>query len=140
MSPARPRPFARMGAYCPAEQISGGAPSLLDYSLIRDGKIKFRTRFRAAVSRHADRLFARIRSVIKDRCADPDFGPAEVAAETGISLRCPAGPRSLQVSISAKLRTPAAFATMLISQEDSGIGLVMHRAPTSKEAVPLATG
>jgi AraC-like DNA-binding protein len=39
------------------------------------------------VSRHADRLFARIRSVIKDRCADPDLGPAEVAAETGISLR-----------------------------------------------------
>jgi AraC-like DNA-binding protein len=39
------------------------------------------------VSRHADRLFARIRSIIKDRCADPDFGPAEVAAETGISLR-----------------------------------------------------
>jgi AraC-like DNA-binding protein len=39
------------------------------------------------VSRHADRLFARIRSVIKDRCADPDFGPAEVAAETGILLR-----------------------------------------------------
>src|SRR5258708_7509283 len=39
------------------------------------------------VSRHADRLFARILSVIKDRCADPDFGPAEVAAETGISLR-----------------------------------------------------
>jgi AraC family transcriptional regulator, positive regulator of tynA and feaB len=39
------------------------------------------------VSRHADRLFARIRSVIKDRCADPDFGPAEVAAETGMSLR-----------------------------------------------------
>ena len=39
------------------------------------------------VSRHADRLFARIRGVIVDRCADPDFGPAEVAAETGISLR-----------------------------------------------------
>jgi AraC-like DNA-binding protein len=39
------------------------------------------------VSRHADRLFARIRSLIKDRCADPDFGPAEVAVETGISLR-----------------------------------------------------
>ncbi|HEX3415802.1 MAG TPA: helix-turn-helix domain-containing protein [Stellaceae bacterium] len=39
------------------------------------------------VSRYADRLFARIRGVIKDRCADPDFGPAEVAAETGISLR-----------------------------------------------------
>lgn len=39
------------------------------------------------VSRHADRLFSRIRGLIKDRCADPDFGPAEVAAETGISLR-----------------------------------------------------
>jgi AraC-like DNA-binding protein len=41
----------------------------------------------APVSRHADRLFARIRSIIKDRCADPDFGAADVAAETGISLR-----------------------------------------------------
>jgi AraC-like DNA-binding protein len=39
------------------------------------------------ISRHADRLFARIRNVIKDRCADPEFGPAEVAADTGISLR-----------------------------------------------------
>jgi AraC-like DNA-binding protein len=39
------------------------------------------------VSRHADRLFARIRRIINDRCADPDFGPAQVAAETGISLR-----------------------------------------------------
>jgi AraC-like DNA-binding protein len=39
------------------------------------------------VSRHADKLIARIRNVIRDRCADPDFGPAEVAAETGISLR-----------------------------------------------------
>jgi AraC-like DNA-binding protein len=39
------------------------------------------------VSRHADRLFARIRSVIKDRCSNPDFGPADVAADTGISLR-----------------------------------------------------
>jgi AraC-like DNA-binding protein len=39
------------------------------------------------VSRHADKLFARIRSVIKDRFADPAFGPPEVAAETGISLR-----------------------------------------------------
>jgi AraC family transcriptional regulator, positive regulator of tynA and feaB len=39
------------------------------------------------VSRHADRLFERIRHVIKDGFADPDFGPREVAAETGISLR-----------------------------------------------------
>jgi AraC-like DNA-binding protein len=39
------------------------------------------------VSRHADRLFARIRCLINDRCADPDFGPAEVAVEMRISLR-----------------------------------------------------
>jgi hypothetical protein len=38
------------------------------------------------------------------------------------------------------LRTPAAFATMLISQENFGIGLAMHRAPTPKDAVPVATG
>jgi AraC family transcriptional regulator, positive regulator of tynA and feaB len=39
------------------------------------------------VSRHAERLFARIRGIIKDGFANPDFGPREVAAETGISLR-----------------------------------------------------
>jgi AraC-like DNA-binding protein len=39
------------------------------------------------VSCHADKLFARIRGVIKDGFADPDFGPGEVAAEAGISLR-----------------------------------------------------
>jgi AraC family transcriptional activator of tynA and feaB len=38
-------------------------------------------------SRHADKLFARVRGVIKQGCADPDFGPPEVAARTGISLR-----------------------------------------------------
>ena len=38
-------------------------------------------------SRHPDKLFARIRRVISDGFADPNFGPNEVAAETGISLR-----------------------------------------------------
>jgi AraC family transcriptional regulator, positive regulator of tynA and feaB len=38
-------------------------------------------------SRHADKLFARIRGIIKDGFADPDFGPREAAAESGISLR-----------------------------------------------------
>ncbi|HEX3341922.1 MAG TPA: helix-turn-helix domain-containing protein [Pseudolabrys sp.] len=38
-------------------------------------------------SRHTDKLFTRIRGIIKDGCADPDFGPHEVAAEAGISLR-----------------------------------------------------
>ena len=39
------------------------------------------------VSRHTDKLFARIRGIIANRFADPDFGPSEVAAEAGISLR-----------------------------------------------------
>jgi AraC family transcriptional regulator, positive regulator of tynA and feaB len=39
------------------------------------------------VSRHTDKLFARIRDVIKNGFADPDFGPYEVAAKAGISLR-----------------------------------------------------
>jgi AraC family transcriptional regulator, positive regulator of tynA and feaB len=38
-------------------------------------------------SRHADKLFKRICNIIKARFTDPDFGPSEVAAEAGISLR-----------------------------------------------------
>jgi AraC-like DNA-binding protein len=38
-------------------------------------------------SRHSDKLFKCIRGIIKDGFADPDFGPHEVAAEAGISLR-----------------------------------------------------
>jgi AraC family transcriptional regulator, positive regulator of tynA and feaB len=37
--------------------------------------------------RHADKLFARICSIVKDRFADPGLGPVEIAAEAGISLR-----------------------------------------------------
>jgi AraC-like DNA-binding protein len=39
------------------------------------------------VSRHADRLFARVRGFIKEGFADPDFGPRDAAVEAGISLR-----------------------------------------------------
>jgi AraC family transcriptional regulator, positive regulator of tynA and feaB len=39
------------------------------------------------VSRQAEKLFRRIRTLIKDRLVDADFGPADVAAEAGISLR-----------------------------------------------------
>jgi AraC family transcriptional activator of tynA and feaB len=39
------------------------------------------------VSRHADKLFARIRGLVREGFADPDFGPREVAAVAGISLR-----------------------------------------------------
>jgi AraC family transcriptional activator of tynA and feaB len=38
-------------------------------------------------SRHANKLFLRIRGLIKERFADPDFGPPEAASEAGISLR-----------------------------------------------------
>ena len=38
-------------------------------------------------SRHADKLFKRVRVIIKDGFADPDFGPGEVANKMGISLR-----------------------------------------------------
>jgi AraC-like DNA-binding protein len=42
---------------------------------------------RSSASRYADKLFARVRDMIKKGYADPDFGPAEVAARAGISLR-----------------------------------------------------
>jgi AraC family transcriptional activator of tynA and feaB len=35
----------------------------------------------------ANKLFMRIRGLIKDHFADPDFGPAEAASDAGISLR-----------------------------------------------------
>jgi AraC family transcriptional activator of tynA and feaB len=38
-------------------------------------------------SRHNDKLFMRVCSIIKNRFADPDISPHEVAAEAGISLR-----------------------------------------------------
>src|ERR1700754_4385106 len=38
-------------------------------------------------SRHSDKLFARVCGIIKERFADPDISPREVAAEAGISLR-----------------------------------------------------
>jgi AraC-like DNA-binding protein len=38
-------------------------------------------------SRHTDKLFARVCGIVKDRFADPNISPREVAAEMGISLR-----------------------------------------------------
>jgi AraC-like DNA-binding protein len=39
------------------------------------------------VSGYTDKLFTRLRELIRERFVDPDFGPVEVAAEAGISLR-----------------------------------------------------
>ncbi len=41
----------------------------------------------APSSLHSERLFKRICDVIKHGFADPDFGPCEIAADVGISLR-----------------------------------------------------
>jgi AraC family transcriptional activator of tynA and feaB len=38
-------------------------------------------------TQHAHKLFMRVRTLIKDRVADPEFGPPEAASEAGISLR-----------------------------------------------------
>src|SRR6516165_2272722 len=119
------------------------------------------------VSRHADKLFARIRGVVKDGFADPDFGPREVAVEAG--SRCvtfksslpraarPAAnsftrfawitPRAFfiaarrwrQASLSPRSRTPAAFATTPISRGDFAIGLATRQAvaPKEKQGAPV---
>lgn len=42
---------------------------------------------RGAHSGHSDKLFARVHSLMVKHFADPDFGPADVAAKAGISLR-----------------------------------------------------
>src|SRR3979490_2075987 len=39
------------------------------------------------ISLHTDKLFARICDIIRERFADPDFGPCDVAVESVISLR-----------------------------------------------------
>lgn len=41
----------------------------------------------APFSSHTDKLFTRVRRIIKGRFTDPDLGPCEVAAEARISLR-----------------------------------------------------
>jgi AraC family transcriptional regulator, positive regulator of tynA and feaB len=38
-------------------------------------------------TRHTAKLFARVRSIVRDGFADPDLSPAQVAAAAGISLR-----------------------------------------------------
>jgi AraC family transcriptional activator of tynA and feaB len=40
-----------------------------------------------STSRSSDKLFTRICGIIRDGFSDPDFGPCEVAAEAGVSLR-----------------------------------------------------
>jgi hypothetical protein len=55
------------------------------------------------------------------------------------SAFCFAGRRSIRACLSARLPTPAAFATTLILHENFAIGSVAHRAHTLKDTTPLAT-
>src|ERR1700738_4267623 len=52
---------------------------------------------------------------------------------------CFARRRSIRASLSARLPTPAAFATTLILHENFAIGSVTHRAHTLKDTTSLAT-
>jgi AraC-like DNA-binding protein len=93
--------------------------------------------YSTSTSRPSDKLFTRICGLIRDGFSNPDFGPCEVAAETGISLRyvqklftergsacsehwirlricCAAARCSELASFSARSPMPAAFATMRI--------------------------
>ena len=115
------------------------------------------------ISRSADKLFARICGVVKDGLPDPDFGPAEVASEVGISLRyvqklftersttCSEFIYSHRLDHAAHLlhsraltgtgqpltRSPtlAASANMRISRGDSASGLAIRRALTRLRAL-----
>ena len=81
------------------------------------------------VSRHAERLFARIRDIIKDGFADPDFGPREVAAETGISLLC------LQKLFTARSSTCSEF---IYSLRLDHAARLLHRRALLETSQPLS--
>jgi len=81
------------------------------------------------VSRHAERLFARIRNVIKDGFADPGFGPREVAAETGISLRY------LQKLFTARGSTCSEFIYSLRLDQAARL---LHRRASLQTSQPLS--
>ena len=72
------------------------------------------------VSRHAEKLFARICGLARDGLADPDFGPVELAAEAGISLRY------LHKLFTARGRTCSEFIYSL--RLDHAVHLLQRRA------------
>jgi AraC-like DNA-binding protein len=81
------------------------------------------------ISRHADKLFARIRGVIKDGFADPDFSPREVAAEVGISLRY------LQKLFTARASTCSEF---IYSLRLNHAAHLLHRRASLGTSQPLS--
>lgn len=68
----------------PMSATAGGHMQLAIYDLL--GAL-FAPSNPVASSAHTEKLFGRICGIIKDRFADPDFGPHEAAVEAGISPR-----------------------------------------------------
>jgi AraC family transcriptional regulator, positive regulator of tynA and feaB len=116
-----------------------------------------------SVSRHSDKLFAHVHRLMVEHFADPDFGPSDVAAKAGISLRyvqklfagrARAAANTFIPCVWTTRRVPyvaarywantnhlarshmnAAFATTLISREDFVAGLVVLRARTLENVI-----
>ena len=80
-------------------------------------------------SRHADRLFARIRNVVMDRFTDPYLRPCDVAAELGISVRY------LQKLFTLRGSTCSDFIQSL--RLDHAVRL-LHRRALTKASQPLS--
>jgi AraC family transcriptional regulator, positive regulator of tynA and feaB len=71
---------------------------------------------------HTDRLFKRVNHVVRRHFADPDFGPSEVAAEVGISLRY------LQTLFTARGSTCSRFIVSM--RLDYAMRLIQRRVST----------
>src|SRR5215467_4864840 len=115
-----------------ADQAEGSGPSpaapylqLAVYDLLGALFAPFTS---ASVSRHGDRLFARVRAIIKDGFADPDFNPRTVAAEAGISLRY------LQKLFTARGSTCTDF---IYSQRLDHAARLLHRRASLRTNQPL---
>jgi AraC family transcriptional regulator, positive regulator of tynA and feaB len=79
--------------------------------------------------RHSDQLFKRICDLIRDRFVDPDFGPYEISAEIGISLRY------LQKLFTKRDSTCSGF--IQSTRLDQAARSIMRRAST-KSSQPLS--
>jgi AraC family transcriptional regulator, positive regulator of tynA and feaB len=82
-----------------------------------------------SVSAYTDKLFGRASDIIRSRFCDPDFGPADVAAEMGISSRY------LQTLFTARGTTCGQF--IRSSRLNYAASLLLRRAQM-KNASPLS--
>jgi AraC family transcriptional regulator, positive regulator of tynA and feaB len=83
---------------------------------------------RVSISPYTDKLFGRASDIIRSRFCDPDFGPVDVAAEMGISLRY------LQTLFIARGTTCGQF---IRSSRLNYAASLLHRREQMKNASPL---